>query len=82
VTTILDLNSERGNGSDLGQYAWFHACTSIPCRCFDGLDATWQFTDPTELPVPGDPIPEGPEEPTTDPITEDDPRVGHEPVEE
>jgi hypothetical protein len=36
-----------------------------------------------DLETPGTPIqPDEPEEPTTDPITEDDPRVGHEPVEE
>jgi hypothetical protein len=43
---------------------------------------SYKALDDIDLETPGDPIPEGPEEPTTDPITEDDPRVGHEPVEE
>jgi hypothetical protein len=36
----------------------------------------------TDLDTPGEPLPEGPEEPTTDPVPEDDPTVIHEPVEE
>jgi hypothetical protein len=63
------------------RYAPTQVVWGLPVMVVGDIYETRYETDP-DLETPGDPIPEGPEEPTTDPITEDDPRVGHEPVEE